>query len=128
MCSDVARHIRHLPSICRWSSRWRETQELCELRKCANIGGTVSAIPALIQRFLQRLDHRQASSPRSEITPSVSKPLPALSDIATAEAPTGALCARCRHALRRNGHKVRAGRTRARAAQREERVRFLGKG
>ena len=48
-----------------------------------------------------------------------------LDDTAGADATTGALCARCRRALRRNGHKVRAGRARARVAQRDEHGRFL---
>jgi hypothetical protein len=40
----------------------------------------------------------------------------------------GALCARCRHALVRNPHQVRAGRARARNAARDERGRFLPRG
>jgi len=85
----------------------------------------MSAIRASLQRLLRRLDPRAALSPSSEVTPAVSPPLPALTGIAATEAATVALCARCRHALRRNGHKVRAGRARARIAERDERGRFI---
>jgi len=74
----------------------------------------MSAISARLKQFFQRLDRSHASSPSSENTPAVFTPLATQSDTAVAEAPTVALCARCRHALRRNGHKVRGGRARAR--------------
>jgi|HubBroStandDraft_6_1064221.scaffolds.fasta_scaffold190806_2 hypothetical protein len=95
-------------------------------RSQRKIKRTMSAIPASLQRLLRRLDPRTALSPSSEVAPAVSPPLPALAGIAATEAPTVALCARCRHALRRNPHKVRAGRARARVAQRDERGRFIG--
>ena len=85
----------------------------------------MSAIPTPLRPLFQRLKRSQADSSSSENTPTEPAALPALGDTATSDAHTGALCARCRRALRRNGHKVRAGRARARIAQRDERGRFL---
>jgi hypothetical protein len=84
----------------------------------------MSAIPALFQRFLRRLELGHAISPSSETTPA---PSPALGDFTSAPVPTGAVCARCRRSLRRNGYKVRAGRARARGAKRDELGRFLSR-
>jgi len=85
----------------------------------------MSAVPASLQRLLKRLDPRAALSPSSEVAPAVSPLLPALTGIAATEGPTVELCARCRHALRRNGHKVRAGRAHATKAVRSSDGRFL---
>jgi hypothetical protein len=75
----------------------------------------MSAIPTALQRLFQRLERSQADSPSSETTPAAPLPVGTLDATAGADAPT--VCARCRRALRRNGHKVRAGRARARAPQ-----------
>lgn len=85
----------------------------------------MSGIPAQFRRFLQRLNLGQVALLSSEIAPADLLPLPALGDFASAAVPSVALCARCRRALRRNGHKVRAGRARARVALRDERGRFV---
>ena len=87
----------------------------------------MSAIPAQLRRFFQRLDHARADSPSSEIAPAAPLAVPALGDSASAAAPTVALCGRCRRALRRNGRKGRAARARARFAQRDERGRSRGR-
>ena len=78
----------------------------------------MSAIPTALQRLFKRLE-------RSQVDLSSSETSPALNDTAGADATSGALCARCRRALRRNGFKVRPGRARARTAEREERGRFI---
>lgn len=84
----------------------------------------MSAITAPLRRFFQRLERSQADSSSSEIAPAVPLPLSALGETAAVEAPAVALCPRCRHALRRNPHRVRAGRARARTAERDEQGRF----
>ncbi len=69
--------------------------------------------------FLERLARAEPQSPSPEEQPA-ERPAPAKQvDVA------GALCPRCRHALVRNPHQVRAGRARARSAERDERGRFL---
>jgi hypothetical protein len=78
----------------------------------------MSAIPAALHRLFKRLERSQADSSSYEIAP-------AAAHGAGSETPSGALCARCRRSLRRNGHKVRAGRARARTAERDERGRFI---
>lgn len=72
------------------------------------------------KHLLRRLERfeRQISSPKQR---PAEDPAPPTIQVGVA----GALCARCRHALVRNPHQVRAGRARARNAPRDERGRFL---
>jgi len=71
------------------------------------------------KRFLKRLVLSDTQAPSPEERPAEHPALARQAGIG------GALCARCRHALVRNPHQVRAGRARARSAARDERGRFL---
>jgi hypothetical protein len=71
------------------------------------------------KRFLKRLGLSEPQAPNPEEPPAEH---PALASQLGA---AGALCTRCRRALVRNAHQVRAGRARARNAPRDEFGRFL---
>jgi len=73
------------------------------------------------KRFLKRLGLSEPPASSPEERPA-EHPAPA-----SQAGIAGALCARCRHALVRSPHQVRAGRARARNARRDERGRFLAR-
>jgi hypothetical protein len=73
------------------------------------------------KRFLKRLGLSVPQAPSPEERPADSQAL------AIQVGAAGAVCTRCRHALVRNPHQVRAGRARARKALRDEHGRFLSR-
>jgi hypothetical protein len=82
-------------------------------------GARMALVMRWTKRFLKRLALSEPQAPNPEERPA-EHPAPA-----SHAGVAGALCARCRHALVRNPHQVRAGGARARNAPRDEFERFL---
>jgi hypothetical protein len=71
------------------------------------------------KRFLKRLGFSDPQAPSPEEQPAE------IIASGLRFGAAGSLCTRCRRTLVRNPHQVRAGRARARSAERDERGRFL---